>query len=207
MEALISRINEIRCQHKEARKRIREFINMQKCGNEDWFSELCFCILTANSTAESGIRSQRRIGTKGFLTLSEKQLAKELRKSKHRFPNVRAKFIVEARKHMKIKDAVMNAGSPQKARAWLVKNVKGIGWKEASHFLRNVGYLDLAILDRHVLRILREYGIIKEIPRHLSEKSYLEIEEKMKELANRMKMSLGELDLYLWCIKTGRILK
>ena len=61
-------------------------------------------------------------------------------------------------------------------RAWLVREVKGLGWKEASHFLRNIGFRDLAILDRHILRNLRRHGVIRTIPASLPEKRYLAIE-------------------------------
>jgi thermostable 8-oxoguanine DNA glycosylase len=32
----------------------------------DLFSELCFCLLTANSSASLGIKAQMQIGTEGF---------------------------------------------------------------------------------------------------------------------------------------------
>ncbi|GAJ17855.1 unnamed protein product, partial [marine sediment metagenome] len=31
-----------------------------------------------------------------------------------------------------------------KLREWVVKNFKGLGYKEASHFLRNIGYKNFA---------------------------------------------------------------
>lgn len=101
----------------------------------------------------------------------------------------------------------MEFGDERKAREWLVKNVEGIGWKEASHFLRNVGFGGVAILDRHVLRVLHEHGLIGEIPKSLPRGRYLEIEEKIEKLARKLDLSLGELDLYLWYMKTGEILK
>ena len=124
----------------------------------------------------------------------------------HRFYSKRAEYIVEARKYAEsLKDTVTELGE-HRAREWLVKNVKGIGYKEASHFLRNVGYFDLAILDRHILSVLEENDIVKK-PKTLTRKRYLEIESKMRELANEVEMSLGKLDLYLWYMKTGKVLK
>lgn len=185
-------------------RRIAEFIDLGRKGNEEWFSELCFCILTANSSAELGMKIQREVG-RGFLTLSEEDLRNKLKLLGHRFYNTRAKYIVEARKFEKIKD-VLTAMEPFDARDWLVKNVRGVGYKEASHFLRNVGYLDFAILDRHILRILSDYKLI-EMPRSLSRKRYLEIEEIFRELAKKVELKPGELDLYLWYTRTGRVLK
>jgi len=123
-----------------------------------------------------------------------------LRSLGHRFYSKRAEYIVEARKFRNIKDVVTSM-EPFAAREWLVENVKGIGYKEASHFLRNVGYFEFAILDRHVLRVLEENNII-EAPRTLTRKRYLEIESEVKKLAETLKMTPGELDLYLWFLKT-----
>jgi N-glycosylase/DNA lyase len=91
-----------------------------------------------------------------------------------------------------------------------VKNIKGIGLKEASHFIRNIGFdyeNQLAILDRHILKNLKEFGVINEIPKTLTSKKYLEIENRMKKFAERIDISLYELDLLLWSKETGIIFK
>jgi len=95
----------------------------------------------------------------------------------------------------------------RRAREWLAEHVKGFGYKEASHFLRNVGYVNVAILDRHVLRVLAEHGLIDEVPKTLTKRRYLEIEKRLEGLAQTLGLSLGELDLYLWQMKTGKVLK
>jgi N-glycosylase/DNA lyase len=184
-------------------KRIDEFLSMREKGNYAWFSELCFCILTANSSAEIGIKIQDALGYEGFANLSEDSLATKLREAGYRFYNVRAKYIVEARRYLRIKDILEEV---EEKREWLVKNVKGIGYKEASHFLRNVGFLDYAILDRHILRIMHNSGII-EMPKNLSRKRYLEIEKRFINLASKLEMRPGELDLYLWYLSTGKVMK
>lgn len=84
--------------------------------------------------------------------------------------------------------------------------MKGIGYKEGSHFLRNVGYLDLAILDRHILRCMDRNCWI-DLPKTLTRKRYLDIEEKFKEISEEAGLRPGELDLYLWYMETGKILK
>jgi N-glycosylase/DNA lyase len=184
-------------------KRIDEFLSMREKGNYAWFSELCFCILTANSSAEIGIKIQDALGYEGFANLSEESLATKLREAGYRFYNVRAKYIVEARRYLRIKDILEEV---EEKREWLVKNVKGIGYKEASHFLRNVGFLDYAILDRHIMRIMHNSGII-EMPKNLSRKRYLEIEKRFINLASKLEMRPGELDLYLWYLSTGKVMK
>ena len=73
-----------------------------------------------------------------------------------------------------------------------------VGYKEASHFLRNVGYHQVAILDRHILRVLNENGLIGEIPKSLTPKKYKEIERIVLELTKETEVFPSEMDLYLW---------
>lgn len=188
-------------------ERADEFKRMGKKPCKEIFKELCFCLLTANYSAEGGIRIQRAIGD-GFLKLKEKALAKKLKKLGHRFPNMRAKFIVEARKKCAkdIKRIVFSFGNGKEAREWLVKNVKGLGYKEASHFLRNVGFMDVAIVDFHIVDLLAKNKIIKK-PKTMTKKKYLEIEKVLEKLAKKAGLELGELDLYLWYMETGKVLK
>jgi N-glycosylase/DNA lyase len=93
-------------------------------------------------------------------------------------------------------------------REWLVKNVKGLGYKEATHFLRNVGRSNgLAILDRHILRNLKRYGAIRAIPKTLSKKEYFRIERRFREFADAVGIPIDELDLLFWSMETGEIRK
>jgi len=186
-------------------KRLNEFKALGCKGNLHWFSEMCFCILTANSRAETAINIQNDVGAKGFLELPQSTLARKIKEHGHRFHNTKARFIVEARKFSKIKK-ILSGMKSKEAREWLVKNVKGLGYKEASHFLRNVGFFDVAILDRHILRFLKDAGLISEVPQ-LNKKNYLRIEKIFGNLAKKLKMNLGELDLYIWYLKTGKVLK
>lgn len=188
------------------RGRMEEF---ERAGGseEGLFGELCFCILTANFSAEGGIGIQRAIGD-GFLRLSERELFERLRELGHRYPRARAKYIVEARRfYGKLKDRLRGFPDAKAAREWLVEDVKGLGYKEASHFLRNVGFKDVAIIDRHVLRFLRGKGLIKEIPKSLGKGRYLELERLLSAIAGRLGISAGELDLYIWYRMTGKVLK
>ena len=91
-------------------------------------------------------------------------------------------------------------------REWLVRNVKGVGYKEASHFLRNIGFKNLSIIDFHIIDLLARYGLIKK-PRSLTRRRYLEIEGLLRRISEKLGISLAELDLYLWYMETGRILK
>lgn len=203
------RLEELRSSEvgEKIRSRINEFKRTGESGNPEWFSEMCFCILTANSTARCGLKLQRELGATGFLSLPKQELVDRLKQSGHRFYNRRAEFILEARKFKNIKDILSKKPDEHEAREWLVKNVKGIGYKEASHFLRNVGFLNLAILDRHILSIMYENGLMDSLVKPQGRRKYLEIEQRLRQFAGKAKMSLGELDLYLWYLKTGEVLK
>jgi N-glycosylase/DNA lyase len=91
-------------------------------------------------------------------------------------------------------------------REWLSENIKGIGPKEASHFLRNIGYTNFAILDFHIIDILIRNGLFEK-RKPLTKREYLEIEAILKKIARKVNLNLAELDLYLWYMETGKILK
>ncbi len=190
--------------------RIKEFKDLGRKADEIIFSELCFCILTANYAADKSIKIQYNIGS-GFCSLSEKQLAGKLKLLGHRYPNARAKYIAESRKHLsglrkRLGSFAGRTAGEENRRRWVVDNVKGLGYKEASHFLRNIGYDDYAIIDFHIVDLLVDNGLIAR-PKTLTKKKYLEIEELLKIIAGKSGLTLAELDLYLWFLETGKVLK
>jgi N-glycosylase/DNA lyase len=186
-------------------QRIKEFKNINKKSNKDLFKEMCFCMLTANYNAEKSIKIQDEIG-ECFITDSKMDLAKKLQKYGHRFPNTRAEYINESKKCKDQLTEIIKFHDKKALRDWITTNVKGLGYKEASHFLRNIGFDDYAIIDFHIIDILVKHQIINR-PKTLTKKKYLEIEERLKELANKTNLTLAELDLYLWYMETGKILK
>lgn len=190
--------------------RVAEFKEMNGEGSPSWFIELVYCILTAYSSAERAQICVDALNGCGVLVdggVSE--VAETLKRGGHMFADRRAEYIVAVRRFAGgIKDVIRGFESSAVAREWLVRNVRGLGWKEASHFLRNVGYLDIAILDRHVLSNMREHGIIPNGGRKgLTKRRYLEYEGLLRRVADRLGMPLGEMDLYLWYRKTRKVLK
>lgn len=186
--------------------RAKEFKEVGKKKSGEIFKELCFCILTANYSAEKGIKIQGRIGD-GFLNLPQLGLTKKLKLLGYRYPNTRAKYIAEARKYAySLRDILRSFKNEKELRDWLVNNIKGIGYKEASHFLRNIGYSNFAIIDFHIIDVLVKHNIIEE-PKTLTKNKYLEIEEVLRKIAKKATLNLAELDLYLWFMETGKVLK
>ncbi|MGQ9720021.1 MAG: N-glycosylase/DNA lyase [Candidatus Jordarchaeum sp.] len=206
---MVNEINELKngSVGEQVSERMKEFEELHKKSDKEWFSELCFCILTAYSSVQMGLKIQNKLSCEDFLMLPLENLCHKLREEGYRFWERRADFIVCARDFYNIKEIITSFPDERLAREWLVKRIKGLGYKEASHFLRNVGFKNVAILDRHVMRIMFEYGLISEIPKTLTRRMYLELEQKLEDLGRMVGLSLGELDLYLWYMKTGKILK
>ncbi|MCD6152161.1 MAG: DNA lyase, partial [Deltaproteobacteria bacterium] len=130
-----------------------------------------------------------------------------------RFKNKKTGYIIEARRfftknnRIDIKSKLKGFNNIFELRDWLVQNVKGMGYKEASHFLRNIGLGEnLAILDRHILKNLKLFKVIKEIP-ILSRKRYYEVENKMRKFADKVNIPMAHLDLLLWYKETGEVFK
>lgn len=208
MKKLLNQIDKLR--NSEVRctidSRIAEFESLGRKSSKELFKELCFCILTANFRADRSIYVQKEIGD-GFLTIPKARLAKTLKDLGCRFHTNKAGYIVEARRHAdSIKAISSSFKSSVELREWLVKNVKGIGYKEASHYLRNTGHKDIAIIDFHIIDILAEHGLLTK-PKTMSRKKYLEIEDILRRLSAKTGLSPAELDLYLWYLETGRVLK
>jgi N-glycosylase/DNA lyase len=186
-------------------KRLDEFTSFKKKSENEWFSELCFCILAANAKQVTSAAIQNQLSAEGFRTLSQETLANLIKLNKHRFHNNKAKYIVKARQFSNIKSLLQEMPEIQ-ARQWLVENIDGIGMKEASHFIRNTGGQNLAILDRHILSVLAENKLITK-PKTLSTQKYLEIEKVFNDIASTLRMTSAKLDLMFWFIKNSEIAK
>ena len=186
--------------------RIGEFEKLGARGNNEVFKELCYCLMTANFNAERSIKIQNEV-SEGFCVLPEAQLIGKLKEGGHRFPTARGKYITEARQHLpSLKQTIGGFQSEIELRKWLAENVKGLGFKEASHFMRNIGFKNVAIIDFHIIDLLVKHGLIEK-PKTLTVNKYLEIEQVLNNLAQKLQLNLAELDLYLWYLETGKILK
>ena len=198
----------------EIESRLAEFDRIRKIGDDkSIFAELVFCILTPQSKARVCWAAVENLLDKNLLLKGESdQILGELHGV--RFKYKKSEYVVEARDKLSIdgkiaiKSRISRFSDVCDAREWLVRNVKGIGYKEASHFLRNIGFGEnLAILDRHILKNLRSLGVIEEIPDSLSRRRYLEIEMGMMEFADRVKIPMSHLDLVMWYNEAGEVFK
>ncbi len=192
--------------------RLSEFKKIWASGtDEDIFKELVFCLLTPQSRAKfcwDAVKNLNGLLLKG----SGESIVQKL--SRVRFKNNKTQYILEARRlftkdgKIQTKSLISGFSKNTEAREWFVDNVKGMGYKEASHFLRNIGSgKNIAILDRHILKNLRLLRVIDEIPASLSRREYLRIEQKMIKFTKKIKIPMEHLDLVLWYKETGEIFK
>ena len=181
--------------------------------DERLFEELCFCILTANASAVMGMRCIDKL--RGVLLKgTEKEIQEKLTGS-HIYPNIRAKFIIHTREYLKnefnfkLKEKLESFKDDESRRDFFATNkgIKGLGFKESSHYLRNIGFSGYSILDKHIINSLYEFGFLDKIDKPNNKKKYLLIEEKFKDLSNKTGIHMDELDLLLWSRKNGKILK
>jgi N-glycosylase/DNA lyase len=207
MNDLLSIINDLKhsTTHKKIHQRIQQLKTLDTHSAMELFSELSFCILTANFNAERTITIHKKLQT-CFCTETKESLAKKLRTQGYRFPNTRAAYIVKSATKKDILPYIIHTLPHEERREWLVQNIPGIGYKEASHFLRNIGFDNYAIIDVHILDILERYHLIKK-PKTLTRKKYKEIEQILRSFATQAHLTLAELDFYLWFLETGKILK
>ncbi len=211
----ISQLKKIyRTKKKDIVSRLKEFKKLWTDGNdEEIFTELAFCILTPQSRAKSCWGAIVELRGEDLLFEGDTEKIKQ-KLYCVRFKNKKAQYIVKARKlfmndgRVSIRPLLNKFVDINECREWLVNKIDGLGYKEASHFLRNIGMGEkIAILDRHILRNLREIEVIEEIPESLSRKKYMQIEKQMIEFARQIRIPVSHLDLLLWYKGTGEIFK
>lgn len=213
-------IERIRATHgarkKEIRKRLNEFREVWRKGSDArLWEELVFCIFTAGASARMGFRAVEAIRPL-LMDGKREDMTQALRRAgAHRFPVERPGYIVVTRSYlqehcdMALRQKLQSFADPIERRDWLAqeKQIKGLGYKESSHFLRNIGLRGYAILDKHVMNCLMDLKVV-ETPKPPGNRTrYLETEERLRTFAHDIGIDFDELDLVLWSMKTGEVLK
>ena len=198
----------------EIRARLAEFEAVWQQGtNEKLWEEMVFCFFMGGCSAKMGLRSVEAV--KPILISGDHEELMNALVGVHRYPRARAGYIVASRDflqdhcNLQLREKLQSFEDDIARRDWLVKEkrIKGLGYKEASHYLRNIGFKGYAILDKHILRSLAELGYIEDPKPPGNRTKYLATEQKLKKLAADLKIDFDELDLVLWSLKTGEILK
>ena len=197
----------------EISRRLLEFESFQRGTDENLWAEMVYCFFTGGCSARMGLNALEAVRPI-LLTGDQAEVASAL-SGVHRYPNARARYVVASREFLRehcglrLRKKLSGFDCDLKRRDWLVqeKGIKGLGYKEASHYLRNIGFKGYAILDKHVLNCLAELKIVDEPKPPNTRSKYLMVEEKLKELARTTRIDFEALDLVLWSMKTGVILK
>jgi N-glycosylase/DNA lyase len=195
------------------KKRLKDFNRFHTLSQRHVFEELAFCLFTPGSKAVNGNKAVMELKKRHLLFGGSRQMAADALRGIVRFHNNKALYLHQARRLFKkgrrfiIKDFIFSHDVIG-TREWFVQNIKGLGFKEASHFLRNIGFgRNLAILDTHILKNLKKYSIIKKIPVSLGKKMYIDIEQRMRNFSKSIGIPLDALDLLFWSHETGFIYK
>jgi len=204
----------------EIEKRLEQFRALRDESDYRLFIELVFVILTSQTEAQKAWKATEELDEKNLLMEGNKdQIAKILKRNEVKYEENKAKYIVENReflsqptlknptKELKLKEK-LDLDDLEKTREWLVENIKGISWKGASHFLRNIGYGDeFAIVSSYISQSLFELELLEEAELPKDKEGYLKQEEKMKKLAEETGIDILALDLTLWSMETGEVFK
>jgi N-glycosylase/DNA lyase len=206
----LAAIQELYVERKDAiQARLHQFAHVPP---SEYFYELAYCLLTPQSKARHCDKVIRQLRENDFLRkeLDPEPFLHQVNGIYVRFHKTKAERLKELRRLFpKILEHLAASGrSNWELREYLVEHVNGLGHKEATHFLRNIGRSDgLAILDRHILRNLVRCGVVRQLPRSLSPKKYYEMEKKYLKLAEKIGIPADELDLLFWSMETGEVLK
>jgi N-glycosylase/DNA lyase len=213
-------VDDIRATHKARRKEIRTRLDQfghiwRKGSDEQLWEELVYCIFTAGASARMGYRAIEAVrpflrdGQREEMTMALKTAGA------HRFPVERPGYIVITRNYLRrhcgmgLRKQLESFSNAIERRDWLAreKEIKGLGYKESSHFLRNIGIRGYAILDKHVMNCLADLEVVETAKPPATRDRYLETEEKLRRFARDIRIDFDELDLVLWSMKTGEVLK
>jgi len=211
-------LSELQQEYKSIRsdieRRLKEFGKIREEGSsEDIFYELMFCLMTPQSKAELCWAAVLRIRKRDILKIEKsEEILGDM--TGVRFKYKKSNYIFEAKDKFyqngafNIKDIISNFSDVREKREWIVSNIKGIGLKEAGHFLRNIGFgKNITILDRHILKNLKNFFVIKEVPSSMTPLKYFDIEEKMIAFSEKINIPPDHLDLLFWYREAGKIFK
>jgi N-glycosylase/DNA lyase len=197
-------------------ERLETFRSLWINGSDlDIFAELCYCLCTPREKAANALIAVDELCRQNMLgsgsieavdgILLNSGIALHPQKAGRIIKN-RGLFYPDTKN--KLNAQALCGRTIFKSREALIDLVTGFGYKEASHFLRNIGFGGkLCILDRHIINQLIRYKIIDNQKYNLTGKKYIEIENTMTRFAEKEGIPLDALDLVLMYQETPDVLK
>lgn len=202
-------------------------ISWKNMDEDDLWYELCLCVLSSNvqfETAKSAFDhlKKKRLLERNHLFFNKEAsriISKELSRPiflprrkdgtlrKYRFFVTKSNQITKAfriiyEEECSIKSILTRFASEYDARDFLANRISGLGLKQSSLFLRNIGYAShLAIIDTHVINFMVEVELFRSrlVP-PISARQYRNAERKLQAFAKKIKTDLSLLDFAIWTI-------
>lgn len=176
--------------------------------------EFAACILGSQVQFEKCLKIIAKFSDNGLdrpwqktskLLKSESLICSFLESQRYRFPARGARLLIQTIRNIYVdnkglKPLLQSSSCYDSARELLIQHGVGIGPKQASLFLRNIGYSDdIAILDKHILTYMKEKGLIdKELKSVSALSKYKALEKILRKKAKDLDISLGCYDLGIW---------
>lgn len=127
--------------------------------------------------------------------------------SRYRYPKRAAKHIAESfcnieQKYGSLKDMIGVMNAPSDLRRELIYLCPGIGPKQSSHYVKNIGFTDnVAILDRHILNYLKLIDDVDICPKQVSKiDKYEEIERIFIDKVSKFNHAVSVVDQSIWFV-------
>ena len=196
---------------------------------EQLWCSLVSCILGSRVRYETANACTFHLYRKGLLTPSniilnpskfEKRLANELSKPvfppfngnkgrRYQYSKSKSNYIVRTaieiyqNNNTNLKGILMHCQNEYEARDILREKAIGIGYKQASLFLRNISYSEnMAILDSHIIRYMVLSDMVENNAnlRLSNRNDYIKLENTLCEYAILNDKSISTLDIAIWVV-------
>jgi N-glycosylase/DNA lyase len=183
---------------------------------KDVWRHLLFCILSSQVKTSSAVRATHRvlsevpffdekIATSDVYDRAKNILGRE--HVRYRFPDHRSRNIAHswfafAQMEHDLYNYLESFNNEAAAREWITQLFPGLGLKQASMFLRDIGYsFRLCIVDTHILWYCSCLGHPSERP--ITRKKYVEVEDFVLRQSDNLGVSPNVFDTVVWvAVKT-----
>lgn len=193
---------------------------MRRLPEQELWTRLFECVLSSQVPYYSAQIAAHRVTKIIFDFPTEDQLSLEKRLMQHlnepmsfgnrtfryRFPNSKARQV--AKTWCRFRDCskpiarwVYAPRPEEELRTALVRLVTGMGYKQASMFLRDIGVAqNLAIIDRHVLDYMKALSLVGSVPNVLSVAFYRKCENALADYTAFLGYPMALVDRAIWLV-------
>jgi N-glycosylase/DNA lyase len=168
-----------------------------KKSDGDIFYEMCFSLCSPGVKFNTNKKVNDLLREKNLYSLSRRysiedisEFLKSIRYGKRKAGYIFNAILMFDNGFGSILSVINNNVDDVIKREFLIKNIRGFGYKTSSQFLRNsIGCTDLSLLDTHVQKYLN---------REVNNSNYISIENDFREKANVLGLTVVELDAIIF---------